>query len=358
VPRSNKKKILPNGGDPLDTLPFFDDGGDDGLDRVIAKLGDGDYQLKIYRLESYGWSFSFEQTGTDLNEEAIREEYGPGRYKIRVFKDEELVHVQNLNISKKLSVAELPNAGAANQNMLMMMEMFRQQNANLVEIIKAQGSRSSDGPTMNEIADTMLKLKQLNGGDGGTMGPEKVMELIQKGMEFAREVGPQKEESFGSQLLGAVKEALPMLLAGPGKMQHQLAAGSPPQSEEEMKQAREAMLRQGIEYLKTKSLGGSDPDLYVGMILDNMGNPLYRSVLDWVMGTEWDQIVVFDPELGKAPHEQFFRAIYDGLRQELGGQNQVVSDSGGPRGNVSNTPHNAGAGVGRVAKSSGHKTGT
>jgi hypothetical protein len=123
------------GDDPLQALPFEDDV-DIPLERIIAKLGD-DYLLKVQRFEAGGWSFCFDQTGGDLNEEQLREEYGnipgsgPLRFKVLVFKDDDLVHVARVNIARKVNVSDLPTVNSTNENTRMIVDMFKQQNENL-----------------------------------------------------------------------------------------------------------------------------------------------------------------------------------------------------------------------------------
>jgi hypothetical protein len=328
----------PEDFNPFPSAELVDDGED--VNKIVQSLGAGKIEVKVDQEQLGDWAFCFATSGT-INEEAIRNTYGPGRFRVRIFKDGALHETVYLRIAARIdgTAAALQNsgtlAGMQNDATLRIMEkMFSQQMSVMSSIIQAVAGRDAPqttGPSIIEIIQLVKELGQK--GDGA----EKVVEILMRGIELGRESGGKEPESFGQQMLKVVSEVAPAFLGN-----RQLTAGNPPVEQNPMN--KEAILRDGINFLKGKCSAGSHPDLYLSLILDNGSAPLYQGLIQWVCETSWEEVCKFDPDLGRAPHEQFFRKIYDGLRREFGVKNSVVPHSGGKRGNKANPVSDANPG--------------
>jgi hypothetical protein len=110
-------------------------------------------------------------------------------------------------------------------------------------------------------------------------------------------------------------------------------------------------LKQAFAFLKRKCLAGSDPGLYIDIIVDNRDEPTYQKLIHAVLTREFSEFAALDPEIERPPFNEFFRFIYDGLRSVIKGENQMANDTGGKSGDAGNTDAN-----GKSRKEGGKKS--
>lgn len=112
-----------------------------------------------------------------------------------------------------------------------------------------------------------------------------------------------------------------------------------------------AMLKQGLNYMKRKALAGSDPGLYIDIVIDNRDEPLYGQLIRRILESDFSAFAAIDPDIARPEYEPFFRAIYDGVRSVFIQPHPVESAAGGENGNGGNIEKD-----GRTRKGSGGKS--
>ena len=97
---------------------------------------------------------------------------------------------------------------------------------------------------------------------------------------------------------------------------------------------RNALLKQGIAFLKQQFLMGVDAESALTFIVANAGNPQYSPLIRALLSMQWEELEALDNDLkdGQSFHVQF-RTLFDGLRYEFSGQNSMEDDPGGNPGN-------------------------
>lgn len=312
-----EQEILPEDfsapAEPLEEEAEFD----------FTSLSDG-LSVRVDKETPKGWEFCFQRDTNAINLEAIREEHGAGRFRIRGFKGRELVEEGFVLIAAKLAQANgepiVVGPSSADRQFSQMQAMYDQQFKMMSEIVR--GALAREPAERMPFSDVIQMAQMLAGNNKEGLSGDKVIEILLKGMELGRDAGGKEPESLTSQLLKAVSDIAPAFIGGG---QRQLAAENPPAESSSVQQ--ETMLRSGFDFLKKKSAQGSHPDLYLTLILDNGETPLYQSLIKWVCETSWEDVLKFDPEVAAPHHAKFFKAIYDGLRSHFGLKNSMAADS-------------------------------
>lgn len=162
--------------------------------------------------------------------EKLRDEYGGGEFRVRVteattqrLRANRLIRVETPKQSANNAQAVAPVAGDLvsllasiqdgnrQQAETMREMMFTQQSENqrmILEIVKATAtSAKSEAPTMGEIVQTLVALKELDGSKKSeSVGSEKLIEMFFKGMDQGKELagaGGGENESILSQAIKA-----------------------------------------------------------------------------------------------------------------------------------------------------------
>lgn len=93
-----------------------------------------------------------------------------------------------------------------------------------------------------------------------------------------------------------------------------------------------ANVRGAIQFLKTRCLKQTPPELYVANALDWSEDPIYARIISTITDPDPDAfekfVSAFDPEIGREPYRGWFLYLFNGIRSELEQANQMVHDSG------------------------------
>lgn len=295
---------------------------DDSIRSIVGQFGGQDMSVKVYRVTAHGKSYCFTE-GPEITEETIRNHPygGHGRFTCHVMIAGELRRVFQANVEPPQTSAAGTSHGGSDPTLLRILERLEarlSQGSNepmsavlnaAVGLINSQAQKPIETPLdqLMKMAEFMTQLR--GGGDSDGGGLAGVLSGI------AREVAPT---------------LLPMLLQkNPGP-----AGGSVSQ------QSEQAIIAQGLQYLKRKSMMGADPALYLDLILDNIDDERYQSILRFVLKNEFSAFVAIDPAIGEPPCLAFFQFLYNGLRSALSSANPMDVDTGGPGGNTPNTNGN------------------
>ena len=295
-----------------------------------AKFGTEGVIVKIYRRTPRGIQYCFSGMPSEIDEEVVRlfhakQPYASeeGQYTARCFVNGEAREGFPILISPQVMMPENNhNGGMAGQ-------------AEVVRVMERMMDRLEqkfqEREPLSSLADAMLKLQQLQPKQ------ELPMEQLMKAIELGKAISGNGESSEWTPLIKTALESAAPLLAGilgnvnrpaAGQVTHGGNTVANPQTEN-------AMLAMAINYLKRKCLAGSNPALYIEIVLDNVEEPNYQRLIHKITTSEFSEFIAVDPEIGNPPYVAFFRALYDGLRSEVEAANRMAST---PEGNGGNAP--------------------
>jgi hypothetical protein len=243
----------------------------------------------------------------------IKNEYGPGMYKITVFKNNLKFRNRSLNIAKPATISPAP---ATNNNADLtalfagMAEMQKQQMEQFQRMMEMNRPAAAPVP-QTSLTELIAAMSGLQG-----MMPKPAengnMEMLFKGMEimkdFAGDSGGGREKglydmlieaakTFGGPIVEMAKNAAPMLPPGagpvpPGALPAGTVIYSPPgqpgqlnpppttaQPEPSEAEQMNLILTMQINNLVGKAAAGADPALYADLILDSMNEVQIREFI-------------------------------------------------------------------------------
>lgn len=286
---------------------------------IVDQFGPGDLQIKVYKIKEGSPEYCTTLgSPAEANEEHIRGlGYGAGKFLLKIIID---------GVFKKsipIAIAEKQGSGSSggeSQIMKMMMEQMNRMEQRL---------SAAPREPLSELASAMAQLQ------GMMPKPQELTpDTILKWIEVGKEIGGGA--SGGDSFTGMLKEIAPAALQalvrarGNGGMAGHI--DSPPSNEAEAKMFAEMRLKMGIAFLKKKCLAGSDPLLYLEMILDNRDEAEFQQLIHACLTSDFSAFVQIDPTINDEPFEPFFRAIYDGIRSPPGANDSVDDNSTGKGG--------------------------
>lgn len=305
----------------------------------MAKWGREGAKVRVYRVTPQGKQYCFLAAPDEVDPEAIRlfhakQSYAheTGQYLIEVEVNGEVRPPFPILIAPQVGAPGMPETSAGMSGpMGEMFRMLQAQNERLEARLTAQQTAATKEP-IGELADALLKLDQLRGGGSKELPLDTLIKAIQLGKEMG---------GNGDSWLGLVREALPALAPAVASLATSIAgraqAPAPANQNGGEEMNEEAMIKVGLAYLKKKALAGSDPDLYVDIVVDNQTEAPYGQLIRRILDNDFSAFAAVDPEISKPEYEPFFRRIYNGIRSIFIEQNTVVIDPAGKSGNDSNT---------------------
>jgi hypothetical protein len=158
-------------------------------------------------------------------------------------------------------------------------------------------------------------------GSGQSMSPDKVMELVMKGMELAKETGGGGGDDWtgvAAKAIDVLGEPLAMLMqtsaiapaAAPAAVSTATVQRQPVTV---VKPMMNPMVKQYVSFLVGKAAKGADPDLYADLVLDNVPETLVRQFMDDPDPVA--KLAVFDARV--AQHAEWFRDLGQACMEAL-----------------------------------------
>jgi len=309
-----------------------------------SKFGTEGVTVKIYRRTPRGAQYCFHGAPSEIDEEVVRLYHAKqpyaheeGDYFCRVFVNGEPRDSFPIPIAPQVAMPGMaaPSGGMASDGAVV----------RALERLEQRLTQTQEREPLSQLADAMQKLH--------AMQPKTELPVDQmlKMFELGRAMNGGGNESEWTPLIKAALENAGPLISGIlGGMRNSASAANGQQlalqpsggSAMEVPQTDDSMLKLGIGYLKRKCIAGSDPGLYIDIILDNRDDVTYQKLIHRVLNGNFEEFAAIDPEINSAQYVQFFKFIYDGLRSAFTEQNSVVPDSGREAGNKENTASNGG----------------
>jgi hypothetical protein len=336
-------------GDPEERILPESDPAEETYAAFMAKWGREGAKVRVYRVTPQGKQYCFLGTPEEIDPESLRmfhakQSYSheTGSYLIEVEVNGEVRSPFPILIAPQTNAPGVPEASRNDSAMTEMFRMLQAQNERLEKQLASQNREP-----IGSLADALLKIDQLRGGSKAEVPVDTLLKAIQLG----KEMGGGGETDWTMKLLDVLKDSMPALQGIVGSLAKRIAptdnngGGDVPVVNDDL------MLKQGLIYLKKKALAGSDPGLYVDIIVDNREEQLYEKLIRRILETDFSAFAAIDADISRPEYESFFRAIYNGVRSVFIQPSDVEVDSVRQAGDDNHAP-----GDGKPRKAGGKKS--
>lgn len=285
-------------------------------------------------------------------EQWIQESFGAGTYDLQLRTAEgHYIAQRRIEIGegppKEKDVSPLPQANPGNDAVVAMLQMQvqmmqsqmqaqTQMFASMVE--KLSGNGGTPTP-IRDIIEAVASLKTMSGGGDSGEKITNMIELLQKGIEIGQ-TGEVREKREG--IMDYVKEIIPVVAKGlRGLVPANGAARSPdpvspggpapaPALQDETQARIISMVRQGLNFMKSRALAGKSTDFWIESVLDNADLPEYRAFLELLGDKSYDEIAAIDPDLLKPQFRPWFEKLFEGIKAGLANAGDETGHDDGP----------------------------
>jgi hypothetical protein len=320
----------------------------DNLVEQMRSLGNVGARCMLYRADKFkaGMCFVGAVAPEIVSEEYIQEEYGEGRYQIRVLDSGGkfiVTRMVQIGAPKSVQLAQakvavLPPAMGDPLMQARLESMIQEQATNremMLRLIDKIGAHDGQQSTLTEFASVITTVQALMPKAATAADAIKeAVGIFREGMKLGAAGGAG--EKGWMETIKDVLGSLPELIAGAKTMnamqQSQTVSADPaPNPAGELPGVRdEEMLRQGIAYLKLKARQGKDPGLWIDVIADNLDDPQWLP-LAAKLDQSFEEIARIDAELLTPLYRPWFVRLFAGVRDAL---HERVSSGDGQTGNL------------------------
>lgn len=260
----------------------------DASDLVIAGS-------KIYKLNNGSKSFCMVTT-EPVDEVFIQSQYpNGGKFVVLEFNQmNELLHQNHYEIEPKTMAVAINGNGGSGGNDIQIRMLFEELNFTRQMLMQQlQNNKGNGGGSISELVAALAGLHQL------APGGKDPVELIIKGMELgSRNTGAT---DWKTELLSTIKEVAPSAIQAVAMSNRQ------PNGQQPMLVASpEDNLKQGLQWIKSKIVGGMSTDLAVEWLISNANDPQYHHLLSTAIQGTVDNFIAIDPEIANEPYRTWF----------------------------------------------------
>ena len=336
-----KRKEPPATVDDDDELVHGSEGGQelDELSQVLSELdSSGAAIIKVERMrEGKRPEYVGDMSPSSFTLAQLQERFGGGEYALTVF-DSARRYVKRTTVAIAAPLKPPAPAAAESSGLEKIARTLAEQmqaQSQLLQALLLQGRTApvADPATMRkQLLEEMQLMKGIM-GSGQVLSPDKVLELVMKGMEIAKETGGGGDTGWtdiAGKAIDVLGEPLAQLMSAsavaPVASQEAASAGALMPRVQQPKNAAVApmlnpMVKQYVSFLVRKAVAGSDPALYAELVLDNVPEAMVREFLaDPDPVTKFAQ---FDARV--AQHAEWFRDLGQACLEAL---NADAAESG------------------------------
>ena len=323
-----KPELLLLDGEPADSAP-------DALASVLSELEDsGGGVVRVERLrDAKRPEFCGEIDVRGFTLLAVQERFGGGEFMLRVLNAKRQYRTQTtVAIAQPLKAPEAPAAAGALDKIAALLS--DQQKTLSLLVAHGLGGGAGAGQTRMQVLEELKVMREIIGGSAAPIGPEKILEVLNSGIQLARDTAggdgdglygviAKAIEVLGPQLSGVLQAAAqaPRAAASPHPamppaIQLERAPMNSPLDGQQDKQ-----LRLYVAFLLQAASLGQSPEGFVGLVLDSVPEDVVRAFL--AEGDPVEKLSAFDARV--RDKAEWFRALGALLQEEL-------SDAPGPGG--------------------------
>jgi hypothetical protein len=314
--------------------------------QMMSELGAGEsVKIKVSRLTKDGPQYCFvsDEPIQDLEETLAKDPRFPdgGKFQVKIYVNGMMRLAKTLNIAPRYGgFGAMPNGlpGGAyppiyNNGQDAVIRLLEGQLTELRAELRSMRTAAPPASSALELAQAVSALKQIENGSGST-----ATDTLKIAMELAKLINGQGETDWKSELLGAAKEILPVVLKGnnagnagaPAMAPGAIAEGGVMQQQNNppgVPPVNDDLIKLGIQELKQKCRQGASPDFYVEALVTYNDREPYASIFNRIVTSEFESFATLDPEINSPIYQPFFRAIFDGLREY---SSSISADRSGP----------------------------
>lgn len=268
--------------------------------------------IKIYKMQEGEEAWCGQAEPGIVTEGYLYRHFGPGRYYLKGIMNGRYVKgaykritIYEPPVKPEEMTGKMPVFDHENGRTNILLEQINRQHELVLKMIEKQGDRKHD---MNDLLQLAQIFKDNQKSDVTSALPSMV-ELFKTVLESTREVatGEDPKMVWPNLVMKAIDKLQPMIV------QIAQAKGK------EVLQTQDAqqLLARGVAWLKQKAEKGSDPIFYADFIMDNLDDPVYKTIAVNLMNVPFEQFGQIDPEIVKPPLKEWFLKCYNALHEGL-----------------------------------------
>jgi hypothetical protein len=290
---------------------------------------------KVYKLNTTGKSFCF-QTTDPVDEVSIQIQYPTGgKFIVQEYNSmAQVLNTTHIDIEPKPLAAVANGNGGDIRSQMLLDELAFTRNMMLQLINGLVNNKGQQAATpLGELAQAMQVVHQM----GSANNP---VDLIIKGMELGvKSTGGAPD--WKAQLVETAKDVLPAVMQTMNSARQVQPQGPPT-----MIQAPATMIKQGIDWIKPRIIGGMDTDSAVNWLITNANDPMCNQLLmHAAQGIE--SFIAIDPEIANEPYKTWFSNAILALKEWYAAQSTNQDDNDGGTGDDTDTPNDESVGTGK-----------
>jgi hypothetical protein len=309
-----------------DTDTTQETGGMDASDIIIAFS-------KVYKTNNGSKSFCM-QTTDPVDEVYLQSQY-PNGGKFIVFEFNQLNQMLNTGhyeIEPK-TMAVTPNGngnGVSPYDVQIRMLFDELQFTRQMLMQQLQNKSGNGGSSISELVSALAGLHAL------APGGKDPIDLIIKGMELGSKNSGATD--WKTEVLSTIKEIAPVAIQAISMPKQPNGNGQPM-----LPESPDMLLKQGLQWLKPKIIGGMSTDLAVEWLINNANDPLYQQLLSIAIQGSIDNFIAIDTEIGNEPYRTWLTSAINQIKEWYAEQQQVETntDMDGRIGNDTDVTSNA-----------------
>lgn len=279
---------------------------------------------KVYKLSGGGKSFCF-QTTEPVDEVTIQAQYPTGG-KFVVFEFNSLnqqIGTTHIDIEPKPLALSAANGNGDIRSQMLLEELAFTRNMMLQMIQGLFQNKTQQAATpLGELAQAMQVVHQLS-----PVG--NPVDLIVKGMELGINANGGAPD-WKAQLVSSAKELVPAIMTARQQTQPiqnvQQPITLPPA----------ALIKQGIDWIKPKIIGGMDTGLAIEWVIRNGNDPLFQQLLANAIQGDINTFIQLDAEIANEPYRTWFTTAIQQIKEWYAAQ-QSADQNDNERGDRDDT---------------------
>lgn len=311
---------------------------------------DADFAIKVYRvIEGKGelaWLFACVPSELPIMQK-LQDDFGGGRFEVRIYKNKKIFRRIPVVVSpplKSKEPAQLPQNDLTALVNAISGQQERQFNQLKETLLQIAGRNTAAPPDtmamMGAMMGAMSQMKEFLApaqNNAASISPDKMIDVLLKGMEIGRDSGGGGETNF----LDVVKTALnsPLLLSAANQAVKTAPVSFPaPQVSQQINNpANPATLAQpadarkmnmtiqrNLDMLVSKAENDSDPTLYAEFILDNVPKSMVK---DFILRDNLiEELSKINPKVEQ--HKEWFLELRNHIQAVLTGEGEGEEDDG------------------------------
>jgi len=297
---------------------------------------------KVHKLSGADRFFCF-QSETPVDEVLIQSQYpAGGKFIVTEYNSAgSLLDTKLINIeAKPFATTNGNGSGDDIRTRMLLEELTFTRNMMLQMMNGLFNSKTQQTATpLGEIAQVMQTIHSMSPAINPT-------ELVLKGMELGIKANGGAPD-WKAQLAETAKDILPAVV-------QTMSAARQPQPQQGpmmIQQAPTALIKQGLDWLKPRIIGGMDTESAVNMVITNANEPMCQQLLTYA-AQGIDAFIAVDPEIANEPYKTWFTNAIQALKEWYAAQSANQNDDERRIGDDTDTTddENVGAGKSTIRK--------